>query len=195
MHSAGNGPCNLTRYLPRPQPNLDPVPTRPKHLNLNTLSRLLAFAYYSTPSHHSFQLGVLKTIICPPRKQLPSLCPSIEAIRNQIISSTAPPMAANFMAWNGHDINPGRRAVSATAPSNTPRRPPTRHYPLDIPNLRFFRYEHHLDTCDIMAHRIMVDFMHPIRVPEATYATPVKHPVEAYALGASQRAQVCVLDV
>jgi hypothetical protein len=96
-------------------------------------------------------------------------------------------MAANFMAWNGHDIKPGRRAANATAPPNTPCRPPTRHYPLDIPNLRFFRYEHHLDTRDIMAHRIMVDLMNPKRVLATIYATPVKHPAEFNAISTQDK--------
>lgn len=94
------------------------------------------------------------------------------------------------MAGNGHEIKPAGRLARTTAPPNTPPDPPTRHYPLDTPDLncfRFFRYEHHLDTRDIMAHRIMADLMNPKRVPAATYATPVKHPAEFNAISTQDK--------
>ncbi|KAK1836532.1 hypothetical protein QBC39DRAFT_87659 [Podospora conica] len=84
------------------------------------------------------------------------------------------------MASNDHDTGPGHCPGEAEDP-------PTRHYPLDIPHLRFFRYEHHLDTRDIMAHRIMADLMNPTRVPVATYATPVKHPAEFNAISTQDK--------
>ncbi|KAK0715257.1 hypothetical protein B0H67DRAFT_553820 [Lasiosphaeris hirsuta] len=54
---------------------------------------------------------------------------------------------------------------------------PARHYPVDIPNAPFDRYEHRrLTAQDILVHRIMADFMNPSRVTPGTYCAYLKKP-------------------
>ncbi|KAK3390645.1 hypothetical protein B0H63DRAFT_466216 [Podospora didyma] len=68
------------------------------------------------------------------------------------------------MADNGADQDQG--ASSDGSPSSTH----TRHYPLDIPDAPFRRYEHRrLNAHDIMVHRIMEDYMNPSPATASMY--------------------------
>jgi hypothetical protein len=50
------------------------------------------------------------------------------------------------------------------------------HYPLDLPDVPFRRYEHRLTVRDIMVHRIMTDYMNPTRVKPSTYDSFLVYP-------------------
>ncbi|KAK0627543.1 hypothetical protein B0T14DRAFT_138565 [Immersiella caudata] len=62
---------------------------------------------------------------------------------------------------------------TSAAPNGTPA---ARHYPLNLPDAPFHRYEHRMTARDIMVHRIMTDYMNPIRVKPSTYDSAVVHP-------------------
>lgn len=72
--------------------------------------------------------------------------------------------------------------VTASAPP-TQTKPHTRHYPLDLPELPFERYEHRrLVARDILVNRIMSEYMFPSKVKPRLYDSYATYPLNFGAI-------------
>ncbi|KAK0643392.1 hypothetical protein B0T16DRAFT_459544 [Cercophora newfieldiana] len=74
--------------------------------------------------------------------------------------------------------------LRCSASSSTPA---PRHYPVDLPDAPFHRFEHRLTARDVMIHRIMSDIMKPSRVSPKTYDSYISHPATFGAVSSQDR--------